>query len=254
MPLKLGKKPPRHDVRTLKLRKYLRAAQIPTLPPRTSWSQSVLDTGGYPMFRNDELGDCAIAGPAHMIQTWTANTGSLIVPTDADVLAAYSAVGGYNPSDPSTDNGCVLLDVLNYWRKSGIAGQKISAFVALDPQDPRELMYAIWLFGGVLLGAALPDSVVNVDDLVAAPWDDHVADSANPANGHCIVASDYDMCAGLTVETWGTAKPMSFSFARRYLDEAYAILSPDWLGPNGRCPAGFDGSMLAQDLQELTSL
>lgn len=254
MPLKLGKKPPRQDHRTLRLRKYLRAAQLPTLPIQTTWSKNVLAASGYPMYMNDQLGDCAIAGPAHMIQTWTANAGSLIVPTGADVLAAYSAVGGYDPADPSTDNGCVLLDVLNYWRQTGIAGQKISAFVSIDPSDPRELMYAIWLFGGALLGAALPDSVVNVDDMVSAPWDDSVGDAPNPNNGHCIVASDFDATAGLTVETWGTAKPMSYLFARRYLDEAYAILSPDWLGTGGRCPAGFDGAMLAQDLQELSSL
>jgi hypothetical protein len=42
--------------------------------------------GNYPMYRNDEIGNCAIAGPAHQIQTWSANDGEETRPGLAGTL------------------------------------------------------------------------------------------------------------------------------------------------------------------------
>ena len=39
---------------------------------------------------------------------------------------------GFRPGDPSTDRGAYALDVLNYWRQSGIAGHRIAAYAAVD--------------------------------------------------------------------------------------------------------------------------
>ena len=36
---------------------------------------------------------------------------------------------------PDTDRGAVELDVLRYWRKTGIGGTKIDAFMALEPKN-----------------------------------------------------------------------------------------------------------------------
>ena len=247
MALKLGKKPPRHDPRTLRLRNYLRLEALPPLPAAVNWSPAVVAAGGYPMFGNDQYGDCTIAGAAHLDQTWDANAHNPNALTDADILAAYSGACGYVPGDPSTDQGGVLLDVLNYWRKTGIGGHNILAYVAIDPTNIGELRYAIALFGGAYLGVALPDSVCR-GDLLVNPWSDDVNDAPDPDNGHCIMLPDYDNAV-----TWGAVKPISAGFVTRYADEGYAILSEDWIDKTtSEGPNGIDLSTLMVDLAKVT--
>ncbi len=45
---------------------------------------------------------------------------------------------------------------------------------------------------------------------------------------------------------------MTWSFYRTYCDEAFAILSPDWLDKKNVSPAGFDLAALLRDLKEVT--
>src|ERR1035437_2503024 len=99
---KLGKLPVRFDDRTFKLSDYIRV--LPTAPPLVDWSVKV---PAYGMLCNDSLGCCVIAGMMHLAMQQRASAVLPVVfPSDADVIAAYSAIGGYVPGDPSTDNGC----------------------------------------------------------------------------------------------------------------------------------------------------
>ena len=72
----------------------------------------------------------------------------------------------------------------------------------------------------------------------------------NPANGHCIPAVGYD-ARNLYVITWGEVKPMSWPFYEAYADEAYAVLSRDFIkaidGKSGG-DGGFDLPALEKDL------
>src|SRR4051812_17423635 len=95
MPRLLGKLPPRYDARTLRLEHYLDLSALPPPPLECDWTAKVGAKWG--MMLNDRIGDCAIAAPGHMMMAWTANAGRPFVPTDAQVLAAYSAVSGYDP-------------------------------------------------------------------------------------------------------------------------------------------------------------
>lgn len=158
---KLGKLPPRLDSRTLKLAKYLRkGTALPPAPPAIDWTAKI---AAWPMMANDTLGDCTCAAAGHMIECWTANAGDAFTPTSAQIIAAYSAAGGYVAGNPSTDNGAVELDVLNYWRQQGIAGHKIHAYAAFDPRNAECARQAIALFGGAYIGLALPLSAQNQD-------------------------------------------------------------------------------------------
>ncbi len=49
--------------------------------------------------------------------------------------------------------------------------------------------------------------------------------------------------------TWGAVKAMSWQFYKAYSDEAYAVLSHDWIAKNGKAVAGFDLKTLEADLQ-----
>ena len=134
--MKLGKLAKRHDPRTLKLSNYVSKAGIviPTQPLTEDWMSKVQEWG---MMVNDQVGDCAVAGPGHIILRDTTYQGAPFRPSDAQIIKAYSDISGYNPSTGDNDNGCVILDVLNYWRKIGIGGHQIKAFVEVDRPEPR---------------------------------------------------------------------------------------------------------------------
>src|SRR5579885_56941 len=102
--VKLGKRPARHDPRTLRLGDYL-LPRLPTPKPRVDYTTKV-PAGQWGMMANDKIGDCTCAAAGHMIEEWTAwSKPKMIVPADRDIVRAYSAITGYDPKDPATDQG-----------------------------------------------------------------------------------------------------------------------------------------------------
>ena len=252
----LGKRAPVFDRRTLRLSDYT-AKLLP--PPISAYYQAKISM--WPMLLNDELGDCVPAAAGHMIQEWTEYAGKPVTPINSQILAAYEQIGGYNPADPLTDQGCDMLTALKVWRNSGIADHKIDAFVSLEPGNLQQLKLATYLFGNAYLGLALPLSAQDQ----AAGW--FVDDSAGAGaaygswGGHCVPTVGYDN-EGFTVVTWGALLNMSPNFYRRYCDEAYAILSSDWITATkitvnsiqgGDACNGFDFAQLKTDLADIVS-
>jgi hypothetical protein len=251
MDYKLGKQAPRRDPRTLKFAEYL-GADVPA-PLTCDWSQHVGKPWG--MMANDNVGDCTCAAAGHMIETWTANCGSGVVPADADVLSAYEAVSGYNPSDPGTDQGAVELDVLSFWRKTGIGGHSIVAYTSVRPSVQQHVRAACYLFGGLYIGLQLP---LSANGQVGGLWDvpsQGLNGDGQPGSwgGHAvsIVAVDDD---GLTCVTWGALQRMTWAFWSAYTDEAYGVLSQDWVNlsvswtTETLSPSWFDLNALQADL------
>jgi hypothetical protein len=248
--MKLGKHPPKFDKRTLQFGKYITKA-LPPAPVSVDYSQAV---SSWPMMLNDTYGDCTCAAAGHMIEEWTANNGNEVIVPDPEILTAYKHFAGNNP-----DAGANMLDVLNYWRKTGIGGHKIAAFAALEPQNDMQARDAVDLFGNCYIGVALPDFAVPPGgDFLAIPWvvpPQGATGNAvpNPQNGHCIPAVGYDQ-RNLYVVTWGALKSMSWQFYETYMDEAFAVLSSDWISAKlGTAPPGFDLATLQQDLAAIKS-
>lgn len=242
--IKLGKKAARTDPRTLKFAKYV----TPGPPPITAnW----LNLSKWDMYGNDTLGDCVEAAAGHMINLWDSFTQTIKQPTTGDVIAAYSAVGGYVPGDPSTDNGTNMLDFLKYWRKTGIAGHKIAAFVQLKAGDLNELRQAVALFGAAYIGVQLPLSAQGLE-FWSVPGGLTGDGSPGSWGGHCIPVGAYSETLPPshrnTVITWGNKLTMSDYFYDCYCDEAYAVLSNEWLMTTGLAPSGFSFSQLEADL------
>ncbi|MBV9449513.1 MAG: hypothetical protein JO345_26825 [Streptosporangiaceae bacterium] len=254
---KLGKQPKKTDPRTFALSRYLTSA-VPTPPLQVDYGKAVTSWG---MLGNDTVGDCAWAGQAHADMLWVANAQQQqLAVTTAQVLHAYEVVTGYNPNDVQpdgsnpTDRGTALLDALNYWRKTGIDHQKITAFVEVDPKNTDHVKLALSLFGTLYVGVQLPDSVLpkgpdNLPAWTVAP-DGSAANQPNPSNGHCVIYDEYDE-TGLTAVTWGTTVPVSWEFHAAYCDELYAMLSPNWFR-NGTDPQGVDIATLTTDLQQVS--
>lgn len=248
--VKLGKNPPKFDTRTLQFGAYITKG-LASPPASVDYSKPV---PVWPMMGNDKYGDCTCAAAGHMIEEWTANTGKEETMSDSQILTAYKHFAGNNP-----DAGANMLDVLKYWRKTGVGGDKIMAFAQLQPRSIIQAKDAINLFGNCYIGVALPNFAVPPGgDFLAIPWvvppQGPVGDAApNPANGHCVPAVGYDD-RNLHVVTWGALKMMSWEFYQAYMDEAFAVLSHDWINKKvGTAPNGFNLAALQEDLAEVAA-
>lgn len=242
---KLGKLPARKDAILLKLAAY--SVGLPT-PPLEYGHQSLVTTWG--MFGNDRYGDCVFAGAAHETMLWCAEAGKRITITDEEVLANYSAVTGFNPSDPNTDQGTDMQAAASFRRKTGIlaAGTRhqIAAYLAVRLKSPLQLRTALYLFGAVGIGIQFPDSAMRQFN-AGQPWS--VVAGARIEGGHYIPAIGYDP-KYIYIITWGKIQKMSWSFYNKYADEVVAYLSRDYL-TGEKSLEGFDYEMLSRDINSL---
>jgi hypothetical protein len=239
---KLGRKAVKTDSRTLKRARYL-TPLLPPAPPSRDWTGGVTSFGEM---LNDTLGDCIIAAPGHAIQVWSLNAKSIeTTVTDNDILLAYEAWCGYNPSDPSTDQGGVILDVLTDWRKSNLAGHVLSAFASINIANIDEIRQAIDLFGGITIGLGLPNTAQNQTSWSVIKNGGYDA-TRNSWGGHCVFVTGYDQ-GGFECITWGQTMWFTLNFWKCYADEAYALLSPDWFN-NKITPSGFNLQQMTSDL------
>jgi hypothetical protein len=258
---KLGKLPPKHDVRTLRLGEVLDPSQLPSLP--ASVDPAALP--GWLMLLNDRLGCCAVAGPYHAIMQWLyLLLGAIFKPADADVQADYSAISGYDPDAPldsdgenPTDTGCAMLDVMKYGRTHGFAaGQhKYNAFAAVRPGNEEHVKAAVAWYGACVVGMALPPIVVEQDLDV---WDGSGPDwQPDPRMGHCVVILGYhtdpDGVLWYTICSWGKLIKMSARLFERCGDEGFAVFDlADWT-KGGKAPNGLLVDQLRNLLRKVTA-
>jgi len=244
--VKLGKLPVRTDARTLALSRYVDRAQLPPAPPTFDLTAHIAD---WPMYLNDRIGDCTIAAAGHMIEAWTAAaTGTPDEVTNEDVQTAFDRV---KIVDPATgEEGAVELDVLRDWRSHGVGGHRIAAFARVSLVDHELVRAAAWLFEGLYLGLELP---LTAQGPGIWDWTGSLTGPARPGSwgGHAVDVVRYDADA-LTVVTWGRLQQMTWAFWDRYVDEAYCIISQDFL-EGGKAPNGFDVEALRTDLALVTA-
>ena len=249
--LKLGKGAARHDPRALLMASYV-APSLPSPPPSMDLTTKV---NAWGMMENDQIGDCTCAAAGHLLMEWTANAGKkMFTPSDKQIVAAYSAITGYNPTTGANDNGAVEVDVLNYWRQTGIAAHKIGAYVSLEPSNHNHIMDAVYIFQGCYIGMQLPISaqaqVQNHQPWSVPPGGPTGDGKPGSGGGHAVPVVAYDS-RGVTVVTWGALQMMTWSFWEVYCDEAYAILSKDYLTGKKTTPQGFSVAQLNADVHDL---
>ena len=244
---RLGKHPKKVDRRTLKMRIYLSAA-LPPAPAAVTHERKVTE---WRVYGNHEYPDCTVAAVGHMVEDWTANTRSapVIIP-DSEILAAYNLLSGGRGGDLH------MISVLKHWGKTGIGGHRIDAFAEIRTGDSTETRQAVHIFGAAYVGLKLPDFVTKsphaTPDIVpwAVPASGVKANPGNPHCGHAVAIVGYDP-ERFWVVTWGKLKSMTPDFYAAYSDEAYAVLSPDWLMPGGKAPPGFNLEQLKADVARI---
>jgi hypothetical protein len=259
--VKLGRRRPVSLTQHRPLQDYL-AIRLPLPPPRCDFStparRSLND-----IYLNDELGDCVIAGGAHVRGVTSGGAGRLVTFSKDEIVKMYSAIGGYDPharpgpdGQNPTDRGCDEETALRYWCKTGFTdGVKLAGFLTVDATNAAEVKTAIWLFENVFFGVELPDHWVKpFPEGPGFCWD--LAGNSDPENGHCFVATGYDD-KGPMIDTWGMPGWITWKAAARYAvpsqgGQLYALLSPDMIArAKAKSPAGLDWAQLVADFDAL---
>lgn len=249
---KLGRRPRKLDTRTPVMGRLIRANPLPPAPLRVDMPA----VASWPMLANDTIGDCAIAASLHQVQAWQAACGRPLMPAADAAVSVYSAATGYQPGTPGTDQGAVELDILQFWMRTGMAVNDTAAldlldgFAVLDAYDDDQVRRCIAAFGGVYAGLALPNSARSQD-----VWDVPKG-GANGAGApaswglHAVSLLGFNEIGPICV-SWGTVVPMTWRFWRTYSEEAYALLSGDWL-TSGASPRGSLWRSLVADIRVMS--
>jgi hypothetical protein len=242
---RFGKHPPKIDYRTLRFATYL---TVKLAPPPASYDSiarvyknlKVSDPASlFPMDGNDTVGDCTIAGVAHAITLWRGLIDQKDIPAQQDVLKLYYQLAG------GKDTGLNELDVLNRWQSTGALGDKILAYVAINPKNHTHVEQAVRLFGSVYLGFQVQQNCLQEFD-ARQPW------TPGPLtnDGHAVVAVKYD-ANGVTVLTWGNTQLGTWAWWDECVDEAYAILPPE--SAKAVFDPGFNFAQLKADLSAVAN-
>jgi hypothetical protein len=237
----LGKHPARADARRLQFAAYTTAA----LPPPPATCDRTYGINPWGIMKNDTLGDCAYASVGHMIMAWSRGaSGTPLVLSDQTIVSAYATGTGYNPATGAGDNGSNLVEVQEQWRSTGIGGNKIAGYGALDLRNPLQTRESIYYYGGAYIGVMLPESAMQQTDAGltwTTPWWSPIA------GGHAIPLLSYDDKHLWTV-TWGKAQAMTWDFYFRYCDESYVVVDPLWIQASGVSPSNLNLDALVADL------
>jgi hypothetical protein len=224
MNLMLGKLPARKDKRTLQLKTILTASNLPPLLLLYDIDivLAIIDTAVY---LNDQLGDCVEAGSAHAIQRFEKyECGCQPKLPDTDIRKQYFKETG------GADEGLVLLDHLNLWRKEGLdfggRNYKIYAFASIHWKDHKEVSYAIQLLRGAYLGFQVPKFFMDGFEAGKRSFDAQCK-GKQIEGGHCVYACAFNK-TGPVIVTWGARVQLTWKFWDKYVDEVYAIIdAPD---------------------------
>jgi hypothetical protein len=253
---KMGRKRPVARCPRMSLRNYLTRG-IPG-PPATVDYTKAAKSALSKIYENDTLGDCVIAGMAHVVGVLTANAGAKpFLYSNKQITTLYSAIGGYVPGKPDTDQGCDEQTALNYWENNGapVGAHKIAGWLAVNGTDAAEVRTALWLFENLYFGMELPDQwITPFPSASGFTWD--AAGPPNPSNGHCVVGVGYNT-QGVVIDSWGMTGLITDAAVAKYpITSAngalYTVVSQDGLNrATQKVPAGFDWSQLVADFDSM---
>jgi hypothetical protein len=243
--VKLGLREVKHNPKIPMLSRY--TIGLPSAPPTVNWGYNVPTWG---MMLNDRLGDCTCAALGHAVQLWSYKaTGTEITPSDNEVENAYEQWCGYNPANPSSDEGGVESDILTgvLNKPNALFGQTLEGFAAFRPIIQTSMMDAIWLFGLSYLGFMLPISVQGQEQWLVPASGLNGPGAPGSWGGHAIVAVAYEP-RGIWVVSWGKLIFVSWDFVTNYCVEGYALYVSLWANS---APNEFNAAQLKADMSLL---
>ena len=225
------------------LSNYAKASAV-AYPPVKAWERPIY----WLMLGNDTVGDCVIARLLHQIMALfaVANAGMSKVFTTDQAIQVYSAITGYVPGDPSTDNGTDPDAACEYWKTTGIFGDKIAGYVNVDITNIDLIRSSLYLFGGVGFALDVPAYVMQVP--AGGDWSEpSTSVDTTIKGGHEVYLCGYGR-NGFRCVSWGTTYTFNLDFLGKYGQNIDAVVSPDWIKQSGVSPTGVDLTGLLADL------
>ena len=169
----------------------------------------------------------------------------------------YSAVGGYVPGNPDTDQGCMMSDVLKRLYKTGMkdkAGKlhKGAGYAKLgDPTNAELVGQVLDVTGTVYTG-------INCQAIIQREFQENKPftwqKNGEIEGGHCIVLQrrrpKADAKEGIyDYVTWGALASATTGCMVHAVEEAWFVGSEDGLNANGDSVEGLDLQQLLSDMQ-----
>jgi len=242
-----GKLARKSDYRTLRFSHYL-TSTAPTPSPSidniartlSALKAAPVDIPNiFPMDANDTLGDCTIAAKAHIQTILNAFVGKRVIAPASLVKSDYFRQSG------GQDSGLDMMNVMTDWRATKFYGEKLIAFVQVNPKNLAHVRLAIEMFGVVFVGIQCTQAI---DSQFAArvPW------TPGPLipDGHAIAVPTYTPEL-FTCLTWADTQEMTLGFWNECVDEVYAPMGAEALLA-GFSPF-FNSSQAAADLRLVTN-
>lgn len=238
---------------------YDRAKDVQPPPDSIDYSAKAAQAIAQ-MYGNDTAGDCVIADTFHQFGLWTGNeTGTPVIGTTQEALNAYQTICGPG------DNGCVITDVLDYLKSTGVTigggVHKNDGYVSIDWTDQNMVKVCLEVFGSIRFGINLPQGWYNAPD--GGLWDVVTGGDATVVGGHDVGGCAYYAVAvgtnalGVVIMTWGGKRTITWAALVKKptsaddwgVEECYAQLAADWYNQGNLAPNGIDAATLMADLQ-----
>lgn len=198
------------------------------------------DVPQWDVLANDSMGDCVEAASLHALQQFLDYAGTPTIPLATDAIDFYSKSQGYNPSDPTTDKGSVTLGpngTMQYWHDKGItcAGKlnQLQAYMQISDRNPTEWREAIWLFGGLMIGMKVPESILDAPEL---PFVWNYQQGASIGGLHEVWVNGVTTVVGerfYDIVTWGQHCRLTEEYMMNWLDEVIVLYDKSCLNTSG---------------------
>ncbi len=245
MKFNLGLKPYIHNPLFPQLRAVLHGMKTGTVPDDFDWADGLpMDVG---LLGNAEYGDCVIANSYHQSAIWLQKTSKIVeTETEDNALKCYGEATGFNPADPSTDNGTDMQQFMLYWANTGLpvgslgGRRKIMASVETDPRHLADLQLAAFECGGASIGVMLRKNIA--PDMGDPPdvWD--FDPSSEEAGLHCVTLTGRKTSEKLwPIISWGANGKyfVTDNFLQNALVMSFGVISGEFVnGYTNKTPLG----------------
>ena len=200
----------------------MKAIQLPI-----DWARNLV----FPMYLNDQLGDCYYAAGCHADNTWTGNSAVKSEFSLSAIRARYLTLsGGDNGLTDDDMQGEMLSRYL-----ADLPAARIVSWANLSPVDSDAMQNAILNYGNVLFTLAVPISWIN-NSSTGAVWD--AVNWRRNNNGHAVLINGVRENGDYRVQTWGSYVWLTQAGAKVCEPGAWVGFSTRWVGVSGYAPNG----------------